>query len=185
MPRHQQRKLIFAVCLFALAAAVGYVRWFVWADSTAQVVDSSAIPLQTQPDPALSPEQVVMIQLHALQRTEQNPAAMATCFNFASPANKQTTGPLERFSQMVRTPPYDMMLRHCGMQMQPTQLDGDKASIVVVLIDPAGRLARFQFDLSRQELGETADCWMTDAVTPTPTPPITPTPPAAQRRDSV
>ncbi len=59
---------------------------------------------QTEPDPSLSSQDVVSIQIEAL-RTNDTPyedRGIEVTFNFASPTNKRMTGPLERFKVMVR-----------------------------------------------------------------------------------
>ncbi|HSY80300.1 MAG TPA: hypothetical protein VK807_00975, partial [Gemmatimonadaceae bacterium] len=52
------------------------------------------------PTPSLSPNQVVEIVLTALQHNDnpQPDAGIATTFEFASPANRLETGPLQRFA---------------------------------------------------------------------------------------
>ena len=59
---------------------------------------------QTEPDPSLSPQDVVSIQIEALQNndTPYEDRGIEITFNFASPTNKRVTGPLERFKVMVR-----------------------------------------------------------------------------------
>ena len=59
---------------------------------------------QTEPDPSLSPQDVVSIQIEALQHndTPYVDRGIEVTFNFASPTNKRVTGPLERFKAMVR-----------------------------------------------------------------------------------
>ena len=61
---------------------------------------------QTEPDPSLPPQDVVSIQIEALQNNDipYEDRGIEVTFNFASPANKRMTGPLERFKVMVRNP---------------------------------------------------------------------------------
>jgi hypothetical protein len=61
------------------------------------------------PSPSLSPIEVVEAQLVALQRND-----VQTCFRFASPANKQATGPWQRFEMMVRQTPAYAPLVDCA-----------------------------------------------------------------------
>jgi hypothetical protein len=58
------------------------------------------------PDPALSPAEVVEIQLTALQANDapQTDAGIAQIWVFAHPDNKRMTGPLPRFAQMIKGP---------------------------------------------------------------------------------
>ena len=55
------------------------------------------------PHPALSPAEVVVIQLDALQaNAAENDAGIAQAWAFAHPDNKRMTGPLPRFAQSSR-----------------------------------------------------------------------------------
>jgi len=57
------------------------------------------------------PEGVVRIVVEALAHDDKPhvDAGIATTFAFASPANKVNTGPLFKFTQMVRAPAYGTM----------------------------------------------------------------------------
>ena len=65
--------------------------------------DQAAIP---QPEVGLEPQDVVRIVINALANNDKPfaDAGIATTFAFASPANKVNTGPLERFTRMVKSP---------------------------------------------------------------------------------
>ena len=84
---------------------------------------SSAEVLGARPGPELTPQLVVDIQLQALQQAGDGREGIATCFEFASPSNRKKTGPLERFTQMVSGPPYDVMLQHRWADVQYVELD--------------------------------------------------------------
>ena len=70
--------------------------------------DAGPLP---QPAVDLQPGDVVRIVIEALGRNDRPwpNAGIETTFNFASPANKVNTGPLERFIRMVKGPPYGIM----------------------------------------------------------------------------
>ena len=86
-------------------------------------VSPSAGALGARPGPELTPQLVVDIQLQALQQAGDGREGIATCFEFASPSNRKKTGPLERFTQMVSGPPYDVMLQHRWADVQYVELD--------------------------------------------------------------
>ena len=67
-----------------------------------------------QPDAALSPEEVVRIQVGALgENDDPGPdSGVEVSFRFVSPANKMMTGPIERFKVMVHSPHYEPMINH-------------------------------------------------------------------------
>lgn len=118
-----------------------------------------------QPKPDLSPDQVVELQLKGLG--ESNPAAgIMQCFAFASPGNKQSTGPLSRFAMMLEKPPYDVFLhRHLLLIGRPA-ITGEEATVMVTLLDEHNEIRVFHFHLTKQHGESIEGCWMTEAVYP-------------------
>ncbi|MEM1125802.1 MAG: DUF4864 domain-containing protein [Bacteroidota bacterium] len=119
-----------------------------------------------QPSPSLSPEQVIRLQVEALQRNDQPrpDAGIEVAFRFASPANKQATGPLGRFTQMVKGPAYRAMLGFERAEYGPIRVQGDRAAQRVTLVQPDGQRVSYVFGLSKQTSGTYEGCWMTDSV---------------------
>lgn len=118
------------------------------------------------PDPSDDPERVVALQLDALA-TNDDPVANAgikTAYNFASPANRRSTGPLDQFVAMVTGPRYAPMVDHVEATAGPVEVDGDRAEQRVTLTGPEGRTVTYRFGLSRQVGGEWDGCWLTDRV---------------------
>lgn len=124
-----------------------------------------------QPSADLAPQDVVRIVIDALSNNDEPyaDAGIETTFSFASPANKVNTGPLERFIQMVKGPPYGIMVDHVGSEFSEVVLMGNKAYQMVLLTAPDGRAEVFAFRLSKQQDGEFKNMWMTDAVWPVAT----------------
>ncbi len=123
---------------------------------------------QTEPDPSLSPQDVVSIQIEALQNNDipYEDRGIEVTFNFASPANKRMTGPLERFKEMVRNPVYGPMINHRSAKYENLVVEGEFARIDVVLISKEGEYLGYRFILSRQHGNEYEGSWMTGAVIP-------------------
>jgi hypothetical protein len=123
---------------------------------------------QTEPDPSLSPQDVVSIQIEALQNNDipYEDRGIEVTFNFASPANKRMTGPLERFKAMVRNPVYGPMINHRSAKYENLLVEGEFARIDVVLNTKEGAYLGYRFILSRQHGNEHEGSWMTDAVIP-------------------
>jgi Domain of unknown function (DUF4864) len=115
------------------------------------------------PSPELSPRQVVRVQLDALRRNDQlgDDAGITAAFRFASAANREVTGPLERFARMLRNPLYRPMIDHASADFGPTHVEGDVAMVQVVLFGRGGEVAAYDFTLSKD--AETG-CWLTDSV---------------------
>jgi hypothetical protein len=118
------------------------------------------------PAPSLSPSQVVSIVLNALQHNDdpQPDAGIATTFEFASPANRVETGPLQRFALMIKNPAYRVMLGFRSATRGPVELDGNHARQRVVIVGRDGAQVTYIFLLSKQSEGPYANCWMTDGV---------------------
>ncbi len=121
---------------------------------------------QAEPDPSLSPQDVVSIQIEALQNndTPYENRGIEVTFNFASPANKRMTGPLERFEVMVRNPIYGPMINHRTAKYENLMIEGKIAQIDVILTSKDGEYLGYRFVLSRQHGTRYEGSWMTDAV---------------------
>ncbi len=113
------------------------------------------------PAPFLSPGEVVRIQLEALRRRDGRGFDVA--FRFASPANRAQTGPLPRFTGMIRNGPYALMIDYLAAEYGPVETRGTEARQRVVLTNLTTSMA-YWFHLSLQSEAPFEDCWMTDAV---------------------
>ena len=91
---------------------------------------------------------------------------IAVTFNFASPANRNVTGPIERFVNMVSGPVYGQMVDHLGAVYEKVKIKGDSASIDVIIKVVSGKFVGFRFLLTKQRDNEFDETWMTDSVTP-------------------
>ncbi len=119
---------------------------------------------EAAPHPGLGPADVVAAQLEALQHNDERDAGIAVAFRFASPGNRRSTGPLERFVWMIRDGPYELLLGFDGAHAQPVVMDGTAAARQRVTVVRDGRSRVYHFVLSQQRDGECRGCWMTDAV---------------------
>lgn len=116
------------------------------------------------PRPELSAEDVVRIQLAGLRDARPDGLGILQCFVFASPGNRQVTGPLERFGQMVRQAPYDSLARTQAVLIGRSHIDRDVARILVTVVDETAQVRAFTFILAKQKSAPMTGCWMTDAV---------------------
>jgi hypothetical protein len=126
----------------------------------------STQPDAPKPDPKLQPQNVVRIVITALSKNDANDNGIRTTWKFASPANQNATGPVERFIPMVKSAAYAPMLNSKSAQYGVTQVQGDQAVQAVLLTAADGRNVVYIFQLSRQTDGPLKECWMTDAVFP-------------------
>jgi len=123
---------------------------------------------QLQPNPNLTPEDVIRIQVEALQNNDSEDTGIEITFRFASPSNKQFTGPLNRFKSMVKSPAYSPMLNHKLAEYGPLEISEETATQRVTIIDPGGKATVYLFSLSKQSDPACQGCWMTDSVVVVP-----------------
>ena len=100
----------------------------------------------------MTPEQVVQFQVTALQHNDdpQTDAGIERAFRFASPSNKTSTGPLEKFAQIVKSPAYSPMLNNVSSSIVGSDVEGDKAKVAVKVFGATGRPVTYIFVLSKQ-----------------------------------
>lgn len=121
-----------------------------------------------EPNPALTAEDVVRIQMGALRHNDvpKPDAGIEVTFRFASPRNKAMTGPLPRFAAMVRGPIYLPMINHRRASFENMKITGDDAEIDVIVEAQDGKTIGYRFSLTRQHGNDYDGSWMTDSVAP-------------------
>jgi hypothetical protein len=134
----------------------------------AAITEQPATQGLPQPSTDQQPADVVRIVIEALAKNDEpySNAGIATTFAFASPANKINTGPLPKFTQMVRTPAYGIMIDHVEHEFSEVVLMESDAYQMVRIRGMKGDEAIFAFRLSQQAGGKYDGMWMTDAVWP-------------------
>ncbi len=110
----------------------------------------------------LSPADVVQIQLDACAGRDWGRGSLQ-CFCFASPSNRAVTGPLARFGQMLRQPPYDVLNNPDRVLIgRPKLVQGTSRILVTVAKDE--KIYVFVWLLEKQTDAPFDGCWMTEAV---------------------
>jgi hypothetical protein len=120
------------------------------------------------PDPALSPAEVVSIQLNALQAndTPETDAGIAQTWAFAHPDNKRVTGPLPRFAQMIKGPLYQILLGHRSHEIKEVSQSDNEAVFAVIVTSQTGEVVGHRWSVAKVAEGADAGAWMTVAVSP-------------------
>ena len=118
------------------------------------------------PEPELSPNDVVRLQLLAMQQNDDSDIGIEVTFRFASPSNKIQTGPLKRFIRLVRNPSYRPLLNHINATFLDLTLEDDFAVQDVIITSSSGERIGYRFRLSIQKGRLHQGCWMTDSVIP-------------------
>jgi len=134
-----------------------------WLTTNVALADNKAL----HPSPEYAPQQVVKIVIEALQNNAQtdNDGGIATVFRFASPGNRSQTGPLTRFTRMIKGGFADM-LEHTAAHYEPMEITSDTAVQAVCLEQPDSTEVCYAFQLGKQLSGEFEGIWMTEAVIP-------------------
>ncbi|MCP9496124.1 MAG: DUF4864 domain-containing protein [Pyrinomonadaceae bacterium MAG19_C2-C3] len=129
-------------------------------------IQSAKGKAEVQPSPDLTPNEVVRLQLQAFKRNDEPTpdSGIEIAFRFASPSNRETTGPLPRFVELVKNPAYRPLLNHRSASQSPIEINDDTARQRVRVVDESGATAIFIFTLSKQTQAPFAGCWMTDGV---------------------
>ena len=118
------------------------------------------------PEPKLKPNDVVRLQLLAMQQNDDSDFGIEVTFRFASPSNKIQTGPLKRFIRLVRNPSYRPLLNHINATFLELNIEEDFAVQDVIITTSNGERIGYRFRLSIQKGPLYPGCWMTDSVTP-------------------
>jgi hypothetical protein len=117
------------------------------------------------PSPKLSPEDVIKFQVGALSEKGDLSQRIKRCYRFASPANRQNTGPIEKFEKMIRSPEYAALLDARRFLVGRAHVESPElVHLLVTLVDGDGNLTCYRCFLTKQSEPPYRDCWMTDAV---------------------
>ena len=118
------------------------------------------------PEPELKPNDVVSLQLLAMQQNDDSDFGIEVTFRFASPSNKIQTGPLKRFIRLVRNPSYRPLLNHINATFLELTVEEVFAVQDVIITTSNGERIGYRFRLSIQKGPLYPGCWMTDSVVP-------------------
>lgn len=121
----------------------------------------------SSPNAELTPGDVVRIVVDALKTNnpDNNDDGIAKVFEFASPGNKSVTGPLPRFTDMIKGG-FGDMLNHVDSEFGEIDVQEKTALQAVWLTAPDGRETGYVFQLGKQTTGEFEGMWMTESVWP-------------------
>lgn len=117
-----------------------------------------------RPSPTLLPEQVVKLQIEALREDDRRFGTLQ-CMAFASPDNLAVTGPVDKFSRVVRGSTFTPLSQsHPYMIGKPVVAENQARLFVTFFAQ--NRPWAFVWVLSKQSEGRHQGCWLTDVVFP-------------------
>ena len=120
-----------------------------------------------KPNSNLKPFDVLMIQLNSL-KNNNNPykdAGIEQAWEFAHPFNKASTGPLEKFKQMIYSDSYKILISHENAKSITLDETPNKYVFKVYILskDKKKYYYIWQIEKVKQE-GKLKGCWMTTVV---------------------
>ena len=120
-----------------------------------------------EPNSNIKPSEVVKIQLQGLQNNNEvfNDSGIEQTWNFAHPMNKQATGPLDRFKEMLKSNNYQMMINHISHTITQVTRGDDWVQFEVIILDKEKIYHKFNWQVEKFiEDGPLKDCWLTTMV---------------------
>ena len=118
------------------------------------------------PNPDIAPAEVIAIQLNGLQHNDspETDAGIRQTWAFAHPRNRAMTGPLKRFTTMLKGPGYDVMLNHASHEIVPANSGEGWRQFDVFMETENGEVMQFAWIVEKVTDGRYKNCWMTVAV---------------------
>lgn len=120
-----------------------------------------------QPSTELTAENVISIQLKALSDAEYDPetdSGAAQVWAFAHPSNRAMTGPLPRFTRMLKSLNYRPLIGHRQHFLRLVEETKDKAHFAVRVTGQDGWVYGYSWQLAKVPEGAFANMWMTTTV---------------------
>ena len=120
-----------------------------------------------KPNSNLKPFDVLMIQLNSL-KNNNNPykdAGIEQTWEFAHPINKASTGPLERFKQMIYSNSYKILISHENNKTIILKETPSKFVYKVYVLSKDKKKYYYIWKIEKVEQeGKLKNCWMTTGV---------------------
>jgi hypothetical protein len=181
-------KLLKSLLVAVALGMAGFAAWLLFEAVALHWEEPPAVELDDLPQPTaeLTFDEMLRIQLDALQHNDELDTGIATAFNFASPSNRSNFAPrgtdskgpqaeepdsaddqretLRNFARMLRGPQYRFMLNHESAEFGPEFVQGDEARQIVTMTSADGEEVQVLFVVRRQRQAPYEGCWMTDGV---------------------
>tara|TARA_B100001093_G_C26400283_1_gene831007 strand:+ start:89 stop:577 length:489 start_codon:yes stop_codon:yes gene_type:complete len=120
-----------------------------------------------KPNNLIKPEQVVQIQLKGLMNNNypKKDNGIRQTWEFAHPKNQKNTGPIEKFTNMIKGNSYKMLLNHLEHKIVEKQLSNLIASYEVTVLDENKTYYKFYWQVEKYtKEGILNGCWLTTMV---------------------
>lgn len=120
-----------------------------------------------KPNTEIKPYQVVMIQLNSLRDNDKpnKDNGIKQTWEFAHPDNRNSTGPLNRFTLMLKGESYMMLLNHLEHKILKLQSTDSLASYEITILDKDKTYYKFLWQVEKYNKdGPLKGCWLTTMV---------------------
>jgi len=120
-----------------------------------------------EPNTNIKPYDVVKIQLTGLQNNNKlsDDFGIKQTWNFAHPNNKKYTGPIDKFTKMIKGDAYQMLIDHLEHTINPLGNSDKWAQYEVIILDKNKIYHKFSWQVEKYEgEGPLNDCWLTTMV---------------------
>ena len=120
-----------------------------------------------EPNTNIKPYDVVKIQLTGLQNNNKlsDDFGIKQTWNFAHPNNKKYTGPIDKFTRMIKGDAYQMLIDHLEHTINPLGNSDKWAQYEVIILDKNKIYHKFSWQVEKYEgEGPLNDCWLTTMV---------------------
>ena len=120
------------------------------------------------PHPNIHPKNVIEIQLRSLQQNNKPmpDAGIIQTWAFAHPNNRLITGPIERFTLMMKSQNYKNILHHRNHKIKPVFKTSSRSQFAVSITTSSGQKMTFKWELMKVQKGKFSGSWMTTSVSP-------------------
>ena len=119
-----------------------------------------------KPNSNFKPFEVLMIQLNSL-KNNNNPykdAGIEQAWEFAHPFNKTSTGPLEKFKQMIYSDSYKILISHENSKTTILKETQNKFVYKVYILSKDKKKYYYIWQIEKVKEGKFKNCWMTTNV---------------------
>ena len=120
-----------------------------------------------KPNIYLNPFDIITIQLKSLQNNNipYKDFGIEQVWEFAHPINKRTTGPLEKFKQMIYSDSYKILISHENNKTIILKESNNKFVYKVYVLSKEKKRYYYIWQIEKVEQeGNLKDCWMTTGV---------------------
>ena len=120
-----------------------------------------------KPNSDLKPFDVLKIQLNSLKNNNKpyDDAGIEQTWEFAHPVNRASTGPLERFKQMIYSDSYKILISHEKNKTIALEKTPNKFIYKVYILSKDKKRYYYIWQIERVEIeGRFKNCWMTTGV---------------------